>query len=113
MKNYISLVLLAAALCLPQAALADDARSILQTMRDKQLERWEGVNLYVVEQTLMGQATQTYYQRTEVEADNGETQTMFLPVRHRVMTTVIWFRKRAALPTSTLPSRSTNPAWLP
>ncbi|NBC22213.1 MAG: hypothetical protein GVY21_01920 [Gammaproteobacteria bacterium] len=80
MKNYISLVLLAAALCLPQAALADDARSILQTMRDKQLERWEGVNLYVVEQTLMGHATQTYYQRTEVEADNGETQTMFLPV---------------------------------
>lgn len=80
MKNSISLMLLAAALCLPQAGLADDARSILQTMRDKQLERWDGVNLYVVEQTLMGHATQTYYQRTEVEADNGETQTMFLPV---------------------------------
>jgi len=79
MKRSISLMLLA--LALPHAGHAEDARSILQTMRDKQLARWEGVNLYVVEQRLMGQPSQTYFQRTEVEDDNGATQTLFLPVQ--------------------------------
>lgn len=80
MKRLLSLTCLAVTLCLPLAGNGSDASSILQTMRDKQLERWEGVNLYVVEQNIMGQSASTYFQRTEVEGSTGEVQTLFLAV---------------------------------
>jgi len=80
MTRSISLALAAAALCLPVAGHAQDARSVLDTMRAKQLERWEGVTAYVVEQSLMGNSTRTRFQRTEVEDDQGDVHTLFLPV---------------------------------
>ncbi len=64
---------------LPAAASAADAQSILETAQQKQLERWEGVNVYVVEQSIMGHAAETYFQRFEVVGDDG-TQTLFMPV---------------------------------
>jgi len=80
MKNSTLLMLLAVATCLPLGAHAQDAQTVLATMHDRQLARWDGVNLYVVEQTLMGQPSRTYFQRIEVEDDQGDTHTLFLPV---------------------------------
>ncbi|MEQ8861645.1 MAG: hypothetical protein RIC56_23635 [Pseudomonadales bacterium] len=68
------------ALALSLAAHAQDARSILESAQEKQLERWQGVNVYVVDQSVMGHSTRTYFQRFEVTDDSGETQTLFMPV---------------------------------
>ena len=62
------------------AAHGKDARDILETAQAKQLERWEGVNVYVVDQTTMGHSTQTYFQRFEVTDEGGEVRTLFMPV---------------------------------
>ncbi|MEE4161024.1 MAG: peptidoglycan-binding domain-containing protein, partial [Woeseiaceae bacterium] len=43
-----------------------------------QLERWEGVNCFAKTETVMGQKVTTYFVKTEVEASNGEIQTVFL-----------------------------------
>ncbi len=75
--RLLTLTLLAA---LPGIAAAKNAGDILDTMREKQLERWQGVDMYVVEQKVMGQSTRTWYQRAEIETDGGGTQTVFLPM---------------------------------
>lgn len=64
----------------PSIAFAQDAVSILQTMQQKQLERWKGVNDYVVNQALNGHSSEMYFQRTEVTDNSGAVQTMFLPI---------------------------------
>lgn len=66
--------------CLPLAAGAQDARSILETAQQKQLERWEGVDTYVVRQTAMGHAMTSIMVRTTVELDDGSEHTLFMPV---------------------------------
>jgi len=71
-------LLLAFAIGLPAATLAQDARTILETAREKQLERWEGVDAYAVTQTLMGQTVTNYLTRTTVVDDNGNEETLFL-----------------------------------
>ena len=80
MRKSSVLTILATVLIIPAVALAQDARTILETMQQKQLERWNGVNDYVVEQSIMGHSTQMYFQRTEVTDANGAMQTLFLPI---------------------------------
>lgn len=80
MRRRFALTILVTVTIVPSIALAQDALSILQTMQQKQLVRWSGVNDYVVDQALMGNSTQMYFQRTEVTDDNGAVQTLFLPV---------------------------------
>jgi len=63
-------------------AYAQDVRSILETSQEKQLQRWKGVDAYVVDQSIAGQKSQTVFQRTEVTDSAGNRQTMFLPVRN-------------------------------
>ncbi|HEX5788659.1 MAG TPA: hypothetical protein VFY03_10785, partial [Woeseiaceae bacterium] len=70
----------AAALGVAHLAHAEDAQSILETAQAKQVERWTGVDRYIVTQRVMGQSTDTTYQRTEVQMSDGSTQTLFLPV---------------------------------
>jgi len=67
---------------IPADALAQDVRSILETSQEKQLQRWKGVDVYILDQSLSGHRTQTYFQRTEIEDRDGNSQTMFLPVRN-------------------------------
>jgi peptidoglycan hydrolase-like protein with peptidoglycan-binding domain len=76
-KSVVSLITILAAL--PAVAFSQDARSILDTAQQKQLERWQGVDVYVVNQTIAGQSTQIYFQRTEFQDKAGATQTAFLP----------------------------------
>ena len=65
---------------LPSIAMAQDARAILETALQKQLERWDGVLMYVVDQSIHGNRARTFMQRTVVEDDAGNTRTLFLPV---------------------------------
>ncbi|MEQ9004866.1 MAG: peptidoglycan-binding protein, partial [Pseudomonadales bacterium] len=62
------------------AAHGKDASDILETAQAKQLSRWEGVNVYVVDQTIMGHSARTYFQRFEVTDGGGESRTLFMPV---------------------------------
>jgi hypothetical protein len=61
-------------------AFAEDAQSILKTAKAKQLARWDGVNIYVVDQTVVGTHTQTFHQRTVIRDSAGNEETVFLPV---------------------------------
>ncbi len=85
-KSYV-ITILATIMIVPSTALAQDARSILETMQQKQLERWDGVDDYLVDQSLMSNATQMYFQRTEVTDSNGDVQTLFLPIASNQRTT--------------------------
>ena len=80
-KNSV-FVLLGIVMSLPMIALSQDARSILDTAQEKQLERLEGVDVYIVTQSIMGNETKTWFQRTIIEDDAGNSQTLFLPVRN-------------------------------
>jgi hypothetical protein len=71
-------ILLSSLIAAASAAGAQDAASILETMRQKQVERWEGVQAYVVDQTLAGLRTQVYYRRAEVKDATGATQPVFV-----------------------------------
>ena len=82
MRSTYIISLLAIAVIVPATAFAQDAQSIMETAREKQLERWEGVDVYVVDQTVMGNGNQTYFQRTKIEDDAGNSQIMFLPTRN-------------------------------
>lgn len=63
------------------AALAADAQSIIQTMQDMQLERYEGVDTYVVIQSVMGNKVAVGYERFDFEASDGKTYPVFGPMR--------------------------------
>jgi len=79
MRNRIVLILLLAAVCVPTIAFSEDARSILDAVQQKQLERWEGVDAYVVQSSVMGSGSQTYFRRSEVSDKSGATSTVFVP----------------------------------
>jgi peptidoglycan hydrolase-like protein with peptidoglycan-binding domain len=61
------------------SAFAQTAQEILDKARDKQLERWDGVDCFSRTQTIMGQSVTTYYARTLVKTDDGRTETIFFP----------------------------------
>ncbi len=79
MRNKIVVAFFVAVVCVPTVALSEDARSILEAVQQKQLERWEGVNSYVVQSSVMGSSSQTYFRRTELSDESGATHTLFLP----------------------------------
>lgn len=85
MHRYLTFALLVIAFGAPVAASSQDARSILETSQQKQLERWKGVDVYVVVQSIVGQSNSTYFQRTDVTDSAGKTQTIFLPVRQQAI----------------------------
>jgi peptidoglycan hydrolase-like protein with peptidoglycan-binding domain len=70
----------AGALLVSSSVIAATAQDILENARLKQLERWEGVDVYVVTQSLMGHTTSSYFQRFEFENEEGDMEPVFLPV---------------------------------
>ena len=85
MHKTLALALVAIATGLPSIVVAEDARSILKTAYEKQLARWDGVDLYAVEQTIMGNEAKSYFRRTTVTDSVGNSQTMFLTVPSHVV----------------------------
>jgi len=80
MRRNSALFSFIAVAALPTTVHGQDAQSILETAQQKQLERWEGVETYVIDQSIAGNSTRTYMQRTEITDDAGKTQTLFLPL---------------------------------
>ena len=76
---------LALALCasLSISAKAETAQSILDKMQQKQIERWEGVDNYVVEQTIMGNRGRLYYERVTVAGPNGKDVPSFRTITNK------------------------------
>ena len=64
---------------LPLLAGAQTPESILESVREKQLERWEGVQSYAVTRSISGMESTTVYQRSEVQTEDGP-RTSFVPV---------------------------------
>jgi hypothetical protein len=79
MYRAIACSLLAASIAAPATVAAATASEIFDTAREKQIERWEGVDSYVKTEDVMGQRVTTYYVRTLVETPDGGTETVFLP----------------------------------
>ncbi len=63
--------ILLAVILLPAAAAGQDAPSILETMQERQVARWDGVENYIVDQATMGHRTLLYYERVELQSPNG------------------------------------------
>jgi len=80
MRQLSVLAVAVAVLAAPGPVFAESAREILETAKKRQVERWEGVDAYTVERTLMGQSVTTWFVRTEYEDDAGELQTFFVPM---------------------------------
>lgn len=70
-------------LALPAAVTAEDAQSILRTMGEKQIARWNGVNSYVVDQTVMGNRITQTYEKFEIQGADGKTSPAFRLARQR------------------------------
>jgi hypothetical protein len=62
------------------SANAETAQSILEKMQQKQIERWDGVDSYVIEQVIMGKRSQMFYERLSVVDPNGNEVTSFRTV---------------------------------
>lgn len=77
--KYKSIVLPLLLALLPAQAMGDVAQSILEKVRAKQLERWEGVDSYLVHQLHAGNAVTLHFQRVEAEGPDGKPFTMFQP----------------------------------
>jgi hypothetical protein len=75
----LSITSILIALLLPVSAMAEDVHSILKKMQEKQIERWEGVNNYIVDQTTMGQRVTLGFEKTTVQGPDGEMHPMFRP----------------------------------
>lgn len=79
MRKLKLAVLVAAITLAPALTVAEDARSILKTALEKQAERWEGVDAYVIEQSAAGFSTTTTMRRTTVETGDGKSYPLFIP----------------------------------
>ena len=73
MRKVTAYVLSIAAFFAAAGAHAEDAQSILAKARELQLERWDGVKNYVVDQTIAGMNVSTLYERV------GETSFRVVP----------------------------------
>lgn len=72
----VSLLMCAA---LPKGAPAEDAQAVLEKVRQKQIERWEGVQSYMIDQSVAGNRVQLYFERVEVTDAKGEVHVAFRP----------------------------------
>ena len=78
MKPILWAVVGAAALAAGQSKAAS-AEDILEAAWDAQLSRWEGLDSYLVEQSVMGRRSKQYFVRTKVADSAGPQRAMFLP----------------------------------
>lgn len=83
MSRLVAFFILALLCIGPATATAEDAQSILETMQQKQIERWRGVDSYVVAQTIMGTRVLLYYERLTATDADGKTFTTFRTVTPR------------------------------
>lgn len=74
-QSAIVLIMLASA----AASSAESARDIVDAAWEAQLGRWEGLDAYLVEQTVMGNATKQFFLRTVITNDDGTERVMFVP----------------------------------
>jgi len=77
MRHGLALCSFAVLFALPGIALSEDAQSILDKAHRKQVQRWEGVASYIVDQSMMGNRTAILYERTEVKDAAGTSQSAF------------------------------------
>ncbi|MDX1406202.1 MAG: hypothetical protein R3192_16805 [Woeseiaceae bacterium] len=79
MRKSAILNVFAAIIVLPAVSQAQDAHGIMETMLEKQRERWNGVDSYVVDQSVMGHRSQMYFERVAVTSEDGERHELFRP----------------------------------
>jgi len=77
MRYGLVLCSFVALFALPGIASSEDAQSILDKARQKQVQRREGVASYIVDQSMMGNRTAILYERTEVKDAAGNLQSAF------------------------------------
>ena len=77
MQRCLALLMSIVLFTVPSIASAEDAQSILDKARAKQVERWEGVASYIVDQSMMGNRTTILYERAEVQDAAGNAQLAF------------------------------------
>jgi len=63
--------------CTQMAAAGEDAQSILRTMGERQIARWDGVERYAVDQSVMGNRMTQTFERFEVEGADGKPYPAF------------------------------------
>lgn len=78
--------ILLVALLTSTAAQARDAQDILQKSQQLLEQRQQGVDVYLVEKTVMGHTTRTYHRRTSFTAEDGSQQTAFIPYAEHQLT---------------------------
>lgn len=79
MKPIYALTMIAALLIASQDSRAESAQDILDAAWNAQVERWKGVDSYLVEQSVMGMASKQYLVRTSITDDAGISRIVFLP----------------------------------
>ncbi len=75
MRRFILLAIL----LLPVFAGAQTPSSIIETVREKQAERWDGVDSYAVNQTVLGSPLRIVYRRGSEPGPDGSSRVVFLP----------------------------------
>ena len=78
MKSTLLAVMLAVALLAGNESHAASAQDILEAAWDAQVDRWKGLDSYMIEQSEMGRSAKRYFVRTSVADAAGKSRTMFL-----------------------------------
>lgn len=76
MQRHLGIVIVCLAAFGTQA-LAEDAQSILAEVREKQAQRWAGVDRYAVDKSIMGNRATLVYERFDAPGADGKTQPGF------------------------------------
>lgn len=81
MPKHVNLLVVASVLTLPSISAAQDPESIMQMMLEKQRQRWNGVDTYVVDQSMLGHRAQRYFEKVTVASEQGERYELFRPLQ--------------------------------
>ncbi|MDJ0939514.1 MAG: hypothetical protein QNJ00_07095 [Woeseiaceae bacterium] len=79
MKTVFATLTLSALVIGPESR-AQSAKDILDAAWAAQTERWQGLDSYLVEQTVMGRPSKQYFVRTTVADSAGNSRVMFVTV---------------------------------
>lgn len=79
MKSVFVAAMIAALLMTVDESRAESAQEILDAAWDAQMERWKGLDSYLVVQSTMGIASKQYFVRTNLVDAAGKSRIMFLP----------------------------------
>lgn len=63
-----------------QQGAQQDAKSILETVRARQVERWAGVQNYTVDQTMLGRRALVYFERFSIGGDESNPAFRMVPI---------------------------------